>query len=113
VPDHLILSYLLIKLYLQLFSNKRVFSLCVHGGECRCASECVIPSDDQAGLTSEYVQPGSQEVSGPLRATSGCESTSVSLTAKAQAIQLWDQRVCVSERGLYQPLEWGCGPRGS
>ena len=63
-----------------------------HWSECRCASECVIISEDQAGLAGEWMKwPGSEGESGSPRATSGCESICVPLRMRAEGCQLWDQ----------------------
>ena len=64
-----------------------------HWSECRCASECVTVSEDQAGLAREWTKwPWSERGSGSPRASSGCDSTSVSLSMRADEYQLWDQR---------------------
>lgn len=67
MPDHVSLSYLLIKLHVLLFSDKGAFSLCVYGGKSRCTSERAMTNKDQSGLASEWGEaewePGGEWVS--------------------------------------------------
>lgn len=73
----------------------------------------MITNEDQAGLASEQViWPGSQEVSGPLRVTAGCDSTSVYLRARTQGGQLWDHGVGVGMRGSVPATGVGLQPSG-
>lgn len=52
----------------------------------KCVWGCAIPSEDQAGLDGEQVKlPRRKGVWGSPRASSGCQSTWMSLGARAQA----------------------------